>query len=209
MTALATNDLHPVEARNSLVESNIPLARWVARQHVHQARGIVDLDDLQQAAMVGLIRAAELFDANRGTTFATYAVHWCRQAVRRTIANQGRTIRVPAHLVRVPEAGEELTPRQRAAEAANRTASLTAVGDDARAVADPRPSPHDLAAQEDEVEWIRSRVNALPADLADVVRGRFGLGRHPETLKAIGHRAGISREHAGRRLASALEALRR
>jgi RNA polymerase sigma factor (sigma-70 family) len=82
-------------AKQRLVESNLRLVVQLARRYVN--RGLA-LPDLIEEGNIGLLRAAEKFEPERGTRFATYATWWIRQAVTRALANQARTIRLPVHV---------------------------------------------------------------------------------------------------------------
>ena len=83
-------------AKRQLIEANLRLVVSVARRFTN--RGMAFLD-LVQEGNLGLMRAAEKFDYKRGFKFSTYATWWIRQAVTRAIADQARTIRLPAHVV--------------------------------------------------------------------------------------------------------------
>lgn len=85
-----------VEARNTLVEKNLRLVMSVASKYKNHNIGI-EYEELVQMGMLGLIKAAELYDGNTGNRFSTYATWWIRQSIMRSLANEQSLIRVPVH----------------------------------------------------------------------------------------------------------------
>lgn len=86
-----------LEARKVLIESNLRLVVSIAKKYTSSSG--IDLLDLIQEGNIGLMKAVEKFEYKRGHKFSTYATWWIRQGITRSIADSGRTIRLPVHMV--------------------------------------------------------------------------------------------------------------
>jgi RNA polymerase sigma factor (sigma-70 family) len=206
------------EDRRRLIEANLPRVAAIAAEY--RGRG-VPLADLVQEGSIGLMRAVDRFDPERGVRLSTYATWWIRHAVVRAIGD-ARVVRLPDSAQRRLRAlrrataalaatgGREPTLEQAARAAgltladaqrlqhATRVRSLDDGFDAVQATDDGDPVDH---------VRVRSAVAALPARSRLVIERSFGLdGGRPETLAEIAGRIGVS---AGRTRQLRAEALRR
>ena len=135
-----------LRAKELLINSNLRLVVSIARRY--QGLGL-GMSDLVQEGMIGLIRAAEMFDYRKGFRFSTYATLWIRQAIQRGLDNTARTVRLPANV-------------------AQQTRKVERVAADLAAKLEREPTLEEIAAETgfepDEVERLR-KLDTKPASL--------------------------------------------
>jgi len=140
------------EARRQMIEANLRLVVTVARGYV--GRG-VPLLDLIAEGNLGLIRAVEKFEPERRLRFSTYAVWWIRDAVQHALMHQGRTVRVPVHVLR--EFAQVLRARRQFVATHGRMPNVEEMGQAAGK----------SAAQVGELFSVTERISSLDAPLSD------------------------------------------
>jgi len=156
------------EARRQLIRANTRLVVSIAKKY--QGLGM-PLTDLIQSGNVGLIRATDRFDYRRGYKFGTYATWWIRQAIIRTLSQQGRTIRLPVYM-------------------SDRVRKLAKTAQGLEQGLGRRPTPEEIAQETsfnpEEVRWML-RISQRPVSLEKPVGGEEGaseLGHFIEDEKA-------------------------
>jgi RNA polymerase primary sigma factor len=124
LAAVRAGEREADRAKAELIEANLRLVVSIAKKHVGHG---LQLGDLIQEGNIGLMRAVDKFDYRRGFKFSTYAMWWIRQSMTRALADQGRTIRTPVHMV---EAGNRLASvRSRLLQVYGREPSVDEIAD--------------------------------------------------------------------------------
>jgi len=225
LAEIAEHDTAVRQAKRELTEANLRLVVSIAKRYLRTG---LPLLDLVQEGNLGLLKAVDRFQYRRGFKFSTYATWWIRQAITRAIADRGRTIRIPVHMVETlnkisrvgremtAEIGREPTPEELARrthiparkirqilEAARHPLSLEMpVGEDAALGELLRDtsvaSPTDEVLGRDLTDQVERALDGLTPRERDVLRLRFGIGGEP----------GLTLEEVGERFALTRERIR-
>jgi RNA polymerase primary sigma factor len=225
-----------LELKRRLTEANLRLVVSIAARYRH---GNLSLPDLVQEGNIGLMRAADRFDYRRGFKFSTYATWWIRQAITRAMADTGRTVRLPVHVVEAlnrlakaerslaaeldrPPTLEELAGRTGAtpetvAQLAQRGAPITSLdapiaenASFADLLSDTSASPEAHAVAGSTRQHVRRLLDSLTERERTVLQLRFGFATGREhSLQETADRIGLSRERVRQIERIALARLRR
>lgn len=223
-----------VARRNRVLTAFLPLVLKVAPWY---RRPGAETDDLVQEGNIGLLRAVERFDVNRGHRFATFAIWWVRQQCGRRNEELSRTIRLPVHVIETCTrlersrrtlygpggGGPEAAVAEGAGVTGEKARELAAVWLRTVSLDDPRLAGYavrradpvgdegferTLAAQR--IRTLGCALGALPGRQEWIVRARFGLGGcEDRTLEEVGSTMGVTRERIRQLEAKALQALGR
>jgi len=190
------------------ITKHLGLVRIMCRRYKSSTRtGKITMDDLFQEGVLGLMRAAETFEPERGLRFSTFAMWWVRHHVGRAVMNDGRTIHVPVYMQdRCRQQDEEVPANTRSLDVvANRkdTRRQETLGDTMPSATE---SPADALLKEEVRALLDKARGALPAREARILHMRF---YQDKTYQAIGEVYGVSRERIRQLVVEGLQLMRR
>jgi len=222
-------------ARQEMIQCNLRLVVSVARQYENQGMPILDVIE---EGNIGLMRAVERFDPDMDCRFSTYGVHWIKQAIRRSLLEKVKNIRVPAYMaelvlrwkkfarenpgvtdvaevvkaLRLPNENVKLLKR------IMDTSLISGANLDAEGVSElsgyfedehPVADPESALSTRGDFDFVHSRLALLNEREAEILRYRYGMDDHPVmTLEEIGEVFSLTRERVRQLEAKAIIRLR-
>jgi RNA polymerase primary sigma factor len=222
-------------SRQELIQCNLRLVVSVARQYEGQGMQILDVIE---EGNIGLMRAVERFDPEMECRFSTYAVHWIKQGIRRSLLEKVKNIRVPAYMAELVARWKKLVREQphitdvgeivkalklpkeniKLIQRIIRTAQINGSNLDTEDVSELsgffednhiEANPEAVLGSREDVSLLQSRLNLLSKREADILRYRYGLDEFPVlTLEDIGSIFNLTRERVRQIEAKALKRLR-
>lgn len=226
------------EAKKIMIESNLKLVVYVAKNYRYQE---IPFIDLIQEGNLGLMKAVEMFDPEKGTEFSTYAMWWIRQSITRAIANKGHTIRKSVHFVekrnkidKIKRELEQELGRTPTIEELSKKANLTEkqldeidknfqnmisldlkIGVEKDTTIGEIVSDTKTMTPEEQVEIdsikkeLELVIDSLEPDERDIIRQRYGFDGDKKTFGEIGKELGITRAGVQQREAKIIKKLRK
>ena len=222
-------------SRQELIQCNLRLVVSVARQYENQGMQILDIIE---EGNIGLMRAVERFDPEMECRFSTYAVHWIKQGIRRSLLEKVKNIRVPAYMAELVARWKKLVREQphitdiseivkalklpkenvKLIQRIIRTAQINGSNLDTEDVSELsgffednhlEADPEAVLGGREDVSLLQSRLNLLSKREADILRYRYGLDEFPVlTLEDIGSIFNLTRERVRQIESKALKRLR-
>lgn len=222
-------------ARQEMIKSNLRLVVNIAKRYTNCG---LPLQDLIEEGNIGLVKAVERFDPNRGCRFSTYATWWIKQAIRRALTDSSRVVRIPSYMREIiqdyeatstrlaAKLGYDPSTREVAKEMAkgkkkhqltdNAVRASHTLGQihsldkvsDATEIVDDEPTKQ--LFRREELERLQVLLKTLDDRKQKIIRMRFGLGgkKDPMTLQEISEQVGLSRERVRQLINEALEQMR-
>lgn len=166
------------EAKQALINANLRLVVSIAKKY-HGHAGISFLDIIQEGN-IGLMKAAERFDAKKGYRFSTYATYWIKQAISRGLADQSRTIRIPVHMTelasKIEKVNKELT------QILNREPSVEEIADEMNVPVEKIVALHEM---QKETLSLDCKVNTDDeANIGDLIADEDAISPLAQMIKA-------------------------
>ena len=180
------------EARSHMIRANLRLVVKIAQDYANYG---LPLLDLISEGNIGLMKAVERFDPNKGGKLSTYAAWWIKQSIKRALANQSKTIRLPVHMV------DKISKMRRVAMAMSEELGREPTDDELS---------EEIGIDRAKLSQLDGLLTVLDERERKIIDARFGLaGQKPRTLEEVGQEFGVTRERIRQLQNIALRKLRR